>query len=499
MFRTLSRFFVCLPLWWVIAAHAAPELPIWAAASWRNDIATVRAHIDAGTDIDTVDDWTGKTALHYAAEYGHLEIAKLLLANGAAVDRRDDDLATPLYFAAVGGFVKMARLLLVYGADINARDKARETPMDGAVFFGHMNMADVLREYLGITRYSYDTRFHIEATALAPGMYGFLNKKKRIDSRLFQLESSMNLIHWRTMKVFDTSRPPFTFKDSRLTQYSQRFFRLRPFTMPPDPPVNRIYPDYESFDAGSIHGMLDGIASEWIATDFVVNPGFEVVGEGQRAKGTFTSGTVTYAQFAEVGDGKWDGDKDHVTSIAIGWNTDGIQITIMVVDDLHHHTKEEADEGDAVRVLFTDADRGEVTGEYLFALVEPYLGEGTVYDKNTMANTVKGSVVGHVEQLAGEGEFDVVILRTQKTIEPNTGTTAYELWFSPGAIGIEALKEGVGFGLGIAVIDSDPDAPGKQGWSGLGPDSVVLETNPREVAIITLVGDPSDDDGDGDE
>ena len=100
MFRTLSRYILCLPLWWVVSALAAPELPLWAAASWRNDIATVRAHIAASTKIDSVDDWTGKTALHYAAEYGHLEIAELLLANGANVNHRDDDKATPLYFAA---------------------------------------------------------------------------------------------------------------------------------------------------------------------------------------------------------------------------------------------------------------------------------------------------------------------------------------------------------------------------------------------------------------
>ena len=264
--------------------------------------------------------------------------------------------------------------------------------------------------------------------------------------------------------------------------------------MPSEPPVNRIYSTYESFEAKPIDGTFDGLDSEWATADFVVNPGFEVVGDGQRAKGTFTFDDLTYAQFAEVDEGKWDGDKDHVISIAVGWNTDGIQLTIVVEDDLHHHTKEGADEGDAVRLLFTDASRGEVTGEYLFALVEPYLGDETLYDKNTMSNTVKGSVVGHTKQLAGNGEFDVVILRTQKTIHPNTGTTVYELWFSPGAIGAEVLEQGFAFGLGVAVIDSDSDAPGKQGWSGWGPDSVVLETNPGETALITLVGDPSDDD-----
>mgnify|MGYP000368498482 CR=1 FL=1 len=125
MFRTFSRFFLCLPLWWIVSAQAGPKLPIWAAASWRNDIAIVRAHIAAGTNIDTVDDWTSKTALHYAAEYGHLEIAKLLLANGADVNRRDDDKATPLYFAAVGGFVKVADAMLAYGVMQGRRRAAR--------------------------------------------------------------------------------------------------------------------------------------------------------------------------------------------------------------------------------------------------------------------------------------------------------------------------------------------------------------------------------------
>jgi hypothetical protein len=185
MFRTFSRFFLCLPLWWIVSAQAGPELPIWAAASWRNDIDTVKAHIVDGTNIDTVDDWTGKTALHYAAEYGHLEIAELLLANGANVNRRDDDKATPLYFAAVGGFVDVARLLLDYGADINARDKARESPMDGAVFFGHMNVADLFQSFMGIVEYDMADRFRLEATALTSGWYGFLRKKKKVDSRLF--------------------------------------------------------------------------------------------------------------------------------------------------------------------------------------------------------------------------------------------------------------------------------------------------------------------------
>ena len=48
------------------------------------------------------------------------------------------------------------------------------------------------------------------------------------------------------------------------------------------------------------------------------------------------------------------------------------------------------------------------------------------------------------------------------------------------------------FGLGVAVIDSDLDAPGIQGWSGWGPESVLFEARPSEAASVILVGDPED-------
>ena len=495
MFRTFSRFFLCLPLWWIVSAQAGPELPIWAAASWRNDIETVKAHIVDGTNIDTVDDWTGKTALHYAAEYGHLEIAKLLLANGANVNRRDDDKTTPLYFAAVGGFVEVARLLLDYGADINARDKAKESPMDGAVFFGHMNVADLFQSFMGIVEYDMADRFRLEATALTSGWYGFLRKKKRVDSRLFQVQASFDLVNWRTAKVFDTGKAPFIFRGSKTITYGRRFFRLRPYTIPLEPPFNRIDPNYELFEAQQIDGNLDGQAHELFKSEYVYNPGFEVVSEGQRGQSTYLSGQLTYAQFAEFNDGDWEGVSDHSVSIGLGWNPEGIHLIVVVEDDVHHHTKGEADQGDAVHLLFTDAYREEVKSEYLFALAEPYRGDELLYKKGMLGDTVKGSRVGYAEQISGRGNFDVVMFRTQKTIFPHTGTTIYEMSFSPEAIGLESLQKNVKFGIGVAVIDSDPDASGLQGWSGWGPESVVLETNPAETALITLGGNRGGDGG----
>ena len=82
MFRIFSRFLFSIPLWWMVSVQATPDLPLWAAASWRNDVAAVKAHLASGTAPDSIDDWTGKTPLQYAAEYGNLEIAVLLLDAG---------------------------------------------------------------------------------------------------------------------------------------------------------------------------------------------------------------------------------------------------------------------------------------------------------------------------------------------------------------------------------------------------------------------------------
>ena len=500
MFRTFSRFFLCLPLWWIVSAQAGPKLPIWAAASWRNDIAIVRDHIAAGTNIDTVDDWTGKTALHYAAEYGHLEIAELLLANSANVNRRDDDQATPLYFAAIGGFAEVAVLLLANGAEVNARDKANETPMDGAVFFGHMNAVNVLKDYFALKEFSIKPYyFSLEVTAFKPGHYGFLGKKKLFSSRKLQVMSSEDLIQWRTRKILNTSETPLVFNDRHIRnvatgrfRINHRFYRIEPYIEPPLRSPNRIDMTYETSQASWIDGKLDGDTVELNQGNTVVNPGFEVVSDGQRAQKTFLSGGVTYAQFAEYNEGSWDGETDHSVSITVGWNQEGIYLIVVVKDDVHHHTKGMADEGDAVKVLFADSKRENIIGEYLFALVEPHPDSDFVRYK-LGADAIEQWGVGYVEQLSGTGNFEVMMVRT-----PNNGTTIYEMLFSPEAIGLESLQKNVEFGLGVAVIDSDPDAPGLQGWSGWGPESVVLEPNPSETALITLVGGPGEDGGDGD-
>jgi hypothetical protein len=73
-------------------------------------------------NVNVKDDWRGMTPFHYAAANGHIEIARLLLHNGAEVNVRDRWDRTPLHWAAIYGHVDILHLLVENGADLGAQD-----------------------------------------------------------------------------------------------------------------------------------------------------------------------------------------------------------------------------------------------------------------------------------------------------------------------------------------------------------------------------------------
>jgi len=56
-------------------------------------------------------------ALHFAAQNGHIDVAKFLLAQGADINRKSKSGETALHLACLKGHPDMVRLLLVKGAD----------------------------------------------------------------------------------------------------------------------------------------------------------------------------------------------------------------------------------------------------------------------------------------------------------------------------------------------------------------------------------------------
>ena len=67
-----------------------------------------------------------------AVAYGHKEIAEILIAEGADVNRKCEDFMTQLHVLVDGGQKEMIELLISSGADVNARDIRGRTPLDTA-------------------------------------------------------------------------------------------------------------------------------------------------------------------------------------------------------------------------------------------------------------------------------------------------------------------------------------------------------------------------------
>ena len=68
--------------------------------------------------LNTVDD-RGSTPLLLTTYYGHLEVAKFLLEQGAEVDAKDSSGNTALMGVCFKGFENIAQLLVKSGANVN--------------------------------------------------------------------------------------------------------------------------------------------------------------------------------------------------------------------------------------------------------------------------------------------------------------------------------------------------------------------------------------------
>jgi ankyrin repeat protein len=89
-------------------------------------------------------------ALVYAAAWGHVDVAKYLLDQGAQINLIPvgfDYAGTPLHYAAFQGRREMVDLLLQHGADPTVRDTKVDSLAEGwAEHSGHTDLAEYLRQ-----------------------------------------------------------------------------------------------------------------------------------------------------------------------------------------------------------------------------------------------------------------------------------------------------------------------------------------------------------------
>jgi len=85
------------------------------------------ANIPKGS-VDTPDE-NGLTGLMWAAGYGQLNSAKLLLQAGADPDKKGTQGQTPLHYASASGHHDLVKLLLSHGANPNVCEDEGNTPL----------------------------------------------------------------------------------------------------------------------------------------------------------------------------------------------------------------------------------------------------------------------------------------------------------------------------------------------------------------------------------
>ncbi|EFX00151.1 nacht domain containing protein [Grosmannia clavigera kw1407] len=87
-------------------------------------------------DLNVVND-RGRTPLSWAAEYGRIKVAKLLLSHGSDPGLPDNDGRTPMIWAAKRGHANCVDVLLRNGAEVGKGDKDNRTSLSHAAEHGH--------------------------------------------------------------------------------------------------------------------------------------------------------------------------------------------------------------------------------------------------------------------------------------------------------------------------------------------------------------------------
>ncbi|HVM61981.1 MAG TPA: ankyrin repeat domain-containing protein [Verrucomicrobiae bacterium] len=94
--------------------------------------------------VNSQNSYDGQTPLHLAVEYGHKDVAELLLANKADVEAKAHGDWTPLLNAVFGGHKDLVELLLAHKADVNVEDNSGRTPLQVAAENGYTDIAALL-------------------------------------------------------------------------------------------------------------------------------------------------------------------------------------------------------------------------------------------------------------------------------------------------------------------------------------------------------------------
>ena len=130
-----------------MAATAAPPKSDVADAAMRGDTSAVQTLLRQKSDVNATQ-IDGTSALHWAVEANNLELADILLRNGAKPSTANEAGATPLLLATQNGNAAMIERLLAAGANPNAPvTKTSDTALMMAARTGKMDAVKMLLEH----------------------------------------------------------------------------------------------------------------------------------------------------------------------------------------------------------------------------------------------------------------------------------------------------------------------------------------------------------------
>lgn len=123
------------------------DAPIHYAAS-KNALEIAKLLLENGANPNEADK-NGDTVLHRASSKGNLEMVQLLLKNKANPHQTNNEGHIPLHRAVAGGNLEIVQLLLENGADIHYKTKKGVTPLHLAKFVSekHPEMVPLLEKY----------------------------------------------------------------------------------------------------------------------------------------------------------------------------------------------------------------------------------------------------------------------------------------------------------------------------------------------------------------
>jgi ankyrin repeat protein len=120
-------------------------------AAQNGNLSECKRLLDSGDDLSTAEEVSRYTALHRAAEEGHVDVVQFLLEKGADPNRKRCNEAAALHDLVptykeqqAETSTVIARLLVAHGADVNAKDRFGHTALRSAMLDGRKELAKFL-------------------------------------------------------------------------------------------------------------------------------------------------------------------------------------------------------------------------------------------------------------------------------------------------------------------------------------------------------------------